>query len=417
VFPVTIKHRRIEAAIYAKSKTYPYYRLAYRAGGKRIVRSFATFSEAKTEAEKKVRELDNGNQSIALSAKEVADALAIRDALASFHLSTGQKISAVQAVTGYLDAVRLLPAGKNVADSVSGYLQNVGAVKQKSLAEAVAEFCEARKLKAVAQPGKRPALNPVYVADTARHLNEFAGAFIGTDVADLKKNHIDVFVAAHPKLSAKSRNHLRSTVKMFLGWCVRHDYLAANHRLLETDGLHKEPLDTGPVDFYRPKELRALLDNSSGQLRAIIALQAFAGLRLQEALRLDWQDVFGIAGHIEVSSSKSKTRQRRLVEICPALEQWLAMYQGMEGKVAMQWRTVSGHVQAFIALRTLLKIPARKNGLRRGFVTYHFALHQNENTTSALAGNSPGIIHGNYKGLTTKTEAEKWFNVLPANPA
>ena len=64
-------------------------------------------------------------------------------------------------------------------------------------------------------------------------------------------------------------------------------------------------------------------------------------------------------------------------------------------------------------LRRTLKIPSRRNGLRHGFVTYHFALHQNENTISAMAGNSPAMIHAHYKGLATKAEAEKWFAVRP----
>ena len=146
-------------------------------------------------------------------------------------------------------------------------------------------------------------------------------------------------------------------------------------------------------------------------------LQGLAGLRLEEVLRLDWHDVLGIPGHIEVSTSKSKTRQRRLVEICPALEQWLTPYRGMEGKVGAQWQTVNGYVQAFIALRKALKIPSRRNGLRHGFVTYHYALHQNENSTAAQAGNSPAMIHTHYKGLATKAEAEKWFAVKPQKAA
>ncbi len=97
-------------------------------------------------------------------------------------------------------------------------------------------------------------------------------------------------------------------------------------------------------------------------------------MRLEEVLRLVWRDVFGISGHVEVSRSKSKTRQRRLVEICPSLERWLAPYRSMEGNVAKHWQTVNGYVQAFIALRESLGIPARRNGLRHGFVTYHFAL-------------------------------------------
>jgi integrase len=146
-------------------------------------------------------------------------------------------------------------------------------------------------------------------------------------------------------------------------------------------------------------------------MRPIIVLQALGGLRLQEALRRDWREVFGIAGHIEISSSKSKTRQRRLVVICPALEKWLASYRGKKGNVATQ--TLPGYTKSLTALRRSLKIPPRRNGLRHGFVTYHFAMHQNEDATAAQAGNSPAMIHAHYKGLATKAEAEKWFNVVP----
>jgi len=40
-------------------------------------------------------------------------------------------------------------------------------------------------------------------------------------------------------------------------------------------------------------------------------------------LRLDWADIWRVPDHIEVSAGKSKTRQRRLVETCPALKKWL----------------------------------------------------------------------------------------------
>jgi hypothetical protein len=44
-------------------------------------------------------------------------------------------------------------------------------------------------------------------------------------------------------------------------------------------------------------------------------------------------------------------------------------------------------------------------------------MNANENLTAAEAGNSPGMVHKNYKGLATKTEAEQWFNVKPAETA
>ena len=69
-FPQTIKHRRFEATIYGKSEKYHYYRLAYYTAGKRHIRNFKTFGEAKSEAKRIVRDLAKGSQSAALSASK-----------------------------------------------------------------------------------------------------------------------------------------------------------------------------------------------------------------------------------------------------------------------------------------------------------------------------------------------------------
>jgi integrase len=233
----------------------------------------------------------------------------------------------------------------------------------------------------------------------------------------LNRDFLARYIGAYAALAPKSRNDRRITVAMFLRWCARQDYLPATHRLLEADAMQMEQLDAGPTDFYRPAELRALLEAADGPMRAVIALQGLAGLRLEEALRLTWGNVFGIPGHIEITAQNAKTRRRRLVEICPALAAWLEPSRRMEGRVASQTATLNSYVSAFSRLRESLKIPSRRNGMRHAFCTYHFALHSNENLTAAQAGNSPAMIHGHYKGLATRTEAEKWFAVSPSKGA
>ena len=230
-------------------------------------------------------------------------------------------------------------------------------------------------------------------------------------MCDLTKQHLNLFVESHAKLSAQKPQPLPRHAANVSGWCRRRDYLAANHRLFEADGLRKEDADTGDVDYYRPAELRLMLDNAAPEMAVIIAMQAFGGLRVQETLRLDWGDVWRVAGYMEISSAKSKTRQRRLVEICPALAAWLKPCRKKSGKVFPGG--VHVYQRGFLKLRGELKIPDRRNGLRHAFCTYHFALHNNENLTAAQAGNSPSMIHAHYKGLATKAEAEKWFAVQP----
>ena len=413
-FPVTIRHRKAEAKIYGKTEAYPFYRLCYYAEGKRHVRSFSTYAETKAEAEAKVREMAAGNQSIALTPKEARDALAIRDALATFKRDTGRTFTALETVTGFLGAVKELPQGYGLTEAVKGFAHTLATIKPKLISEAVEDFIAMRKPKAQAAEGKRSQLSPVYAAHVESWLREFAGAFPGHHLGDLNRDFLARYLAAHAKLSPKSRNDRRITLAMFLRWCVRQDFLAVSHRLLDADAMQKEPLDTAPADFYRPNELRSLLKASEGEMRAVIALQGLAGLRLEEALKLTWANVFGIPGHVEITARNAKTRKRRLVEICPSLAAWLENFRDKEGKVWTQTETLNGFVSAFARLRESLEIPSRRNGLRHGYCSFHFAMHANENLTAMQAGNSPSMIHQHYKGLATKKEAEAWFSVAPA---
>ena len=52
--------------------------------------------------------------------------------------------------------------------------------------------------------------------------------------------------------------------------------------------------------------------------------------------------------------------------------------------------------------------------MRHPFVTFHMAMHANENLTAAEAGNSPQMIHEHYRALATQREAVKWLAVKPA---
>jgi integrase len=372
---------------------------------------FAGSGGAREFAERLAKELASGSQVPALTPAEARDALAVRDALAAFRKETGLVISPIQAVTEYLAAARKL-GDRQLSEAVAGFLGTVATVKIVDLAEAVTEFNTMREAKTQAKAGERAQLSSHHVYMTALWIGWFGKAFPGTAICDLRKDHMTLFMQSYAHLSAKSRNHLRGAIRHFLAWCVKRDYLSQSHRLAEAPGMENETVTSGDTDFHRPGELRKLLDDADENMRPIIALQALAGLRQAEALRLTWQDVFGTPGHITISASKSKTRSRRLVEMVPALAQWLEVYRQNEGPLWSQ--SEDTYQETFAALRESLRIPARRNGLRHAFCSFHFALHANENLTAQQAGNSPQQIHSHYKGFATKADAEAWFAVAPA---
>jgi integrase len=409
-FPKVIHFRRVEATIYGKTKKYPFYRLAFYVAGKRVTRSFKSYGEAKTEAEKKVREIANGSQAAALTGEQSRAALAALQRLENLRQSTGRRFSVLSAVSEFVEALEKLK-GRSLGEAVEGFMQTVAVVSRKDIAEAVEEFLEGRRHKAESKDGKRSQLSASYEAHVASWLRGFAAAFTGNAVCDLTKEHLNLYFKPLTDVGTKNRNDRRAAVKMFLAWTVRQDYLSVNHRLFEANGMTRETVESADTDFFQPGELRKFLDNADAELLPVLAIAGLAGLRVEEIMRLDWADVWRVEGHIEITARQAKTRQRRLVEICPALAAWIESCRDKTGKVYPAGLHVFG--RNFTKLRASLKIPMRKNGLRHAFCTYHFALHANENLTAQQAGNSPTMIHGHYKGLATKAEAEKWFQVAP----
>jgi integrase len=429
-----VKHRRAEAIIYGKSENYPFYRVAYRVDGKRHMKSFAIYGGedgAKKWAEDKVRELAKGSRVAALTPSEANDALAALERLREFYQRSGRRLSLLASVSEYCEAA-VKSNGRNLGEVMDAYLSTVASVKRKDISEAMEQFIETRKAKTVPrEEGKRPKLSPEHFYNTSIWLREFAATFPGNAVSDLTKEHLNKYMGKHCKAAPKTRNERRGVVKMFLRWCGEQDYLAGNHRLFEASDMRSEDDSPETIDLYTADELRTVLERASkrpeppkeGQepeadyreLLPVLALAGLAGMRLKEIMRLDWSDVFHKSGHIEVKAHKSKTRSRRLIQICPSLAGWLEPYRSRTGLVWSKSYDMF-HI-GFAALRESLEVPNRRNGLRHAFVSAHFAKYSDEGLTAAQAGNSPAMIHANYKGLMTKTEGEEWFAAAPELPA
>ena len=235
------------------------------------------------------------------------------------------------------------------------------------------------------------------------------------DAADLTKDHCDLFFRVHQaELGAKSRNHYRGTLRQWFAFCVARDYLPAAHRLLETRALQNEKADASDIEIYAPPELAALLAHLDDALRPLIAIGALAGLRTQELLRLEWSDVWRRPGYIEVTRGKAKTRQRRLVPVCPALAAWLQPHHDRRAGRLWEGKECQFH-KLFRRAGAAAGIARKDNALRHSFISYRLADAVNEQQVAAEAGTSPQMIHTNYREIVTAAEAKGWFNVLPAD--
>ena len=429
-WPVKIKYRnKVFAKIYRPCAGRDSYRVAWKAGGTRQMKSFKTYSGetgAKKFADGLVGNLAKQNSVALLTSAQADDALAAIGLLKVFREATGRNVSLTSAISQFCESAKKL-GDREISEAVAGFMQTSATVQSKNIGEAVTDFLAGSDHLTQSTDGKRAQLSTKYAYIREIQLRRFADSLPGHAVCDLTKAHLDQFITglAEQKtksrnkrkiVSAKSRNHYRGVIRQFLSWCGRKDYLSAAHRLFEADAMRPELANTSEVEFYTPDEFKRMLevdDKNLLPLRPLIAIGGLTGLRTAELLRLDWADVWRVPDHIEVTAKKSKTRQRRLVEICPALAAWLATCRAK--KTGKLWE---GHEVTFqqkiVQLCEKAKVPRKHNGLRHSYCTYHFAKDGNENMTAAQAGNSPAMIHGHYKGLATKADGGNWFGVLPA---
>jgi integrase len=416
-FPKRFRHKgkgAVRATIYQRGDGYRvYWRAIVNGKPKSRIKDFAGYRDAKREADRVVADLAKGNRAAALTPGQAADALEAVERLQRLKADTGIEVSLRTAVGDWVEAAaKLRGSGCTLGEAIDRFLTTVAVVTRKALADAVAEFIEGRKPLSESKDGKRPKHSPVYENNVSMWLREFAGTFPGYAVCDLTKANLDAYIGSFKELSAKSRNDRRSVVKMLIRWCAAKDYVAQNHRLFEAVDFKTEDADITEIDFYRPGELRDMLNAAPADVLPVIALGGLAGIRREEIMRLEWADVWRVKGKIEISARIAKGRLRRLPTIGPALSAWLRGYRQSTGRI---WSKSPDVLEDALAeLRDGLNVPARRNGLRRGFVSHHMAMHGDENLTSVEAGHSPQMLHEHYRALTTRAEAKAWFGVRPA---
>lgn len=403
-FPITIKRGSCAVKIYRDRKpTGTYYRVCYHIGGKRERLNFVDLEKAKLEAESQASKLSRGDvDAMQLTGKD--------------RLVYGRAVEAVRELAIPLDAAALeyseaskLLNGASVIDAARFYSRHHSrGIKSKAVADAVDEMIATKRQSGASE---------LYLSDLRYRLGTLKAA-CHCDVNALVPDDLTRFFDAL-KLSARSYNNFLRALKTFFSFAQKQRWLSKESNLLECIEKRKEK--SAAVEIFTPAELAELFEHAPVELAPCLALGAFAGLRAEEILRLEWADIERRPGFIEVGAHKSKTATRRLVPIADNLAQWLAIAPRNGAQVwphSKPWlfESIRDTVAAITEARKPKKRPAfvwKTNALRHSFISYRLAEIQDANRVALEAGNSPQMIFRHYRELATPEQARTWFAITP----
>lgn len=402
-YPRTVKRGGGSAKIY-RVKHRPgtfVYQVASWVGGKRERRTFVAYANAWTHAESQASAINTGRLAIARMKDSDREAFVTAERLLR---ETGTPL--IDAVKSYVAAVKLLDGKGGLTDAAREYAErHATKLADATVAHAVASLIESKK---------QDSLNAEYVSQLRRPLERFAAAF-RAKIADVKAQPVQAWIRGQGG-APKSQNNLRAHL-VTLGNYARDMLNALPPGATEFEKVAKLRATEKDIEILHPEPMGKVLEAARvGKNRATLlwlALGGFAGLRPNEAMRLDWSEIDLRRGYIRVRGGKSKTGAKRLVPILPNLSAWLATLVKDRGPVF----THNANERAqYFARKQGVEIPF--DGLRHSFGTFRVASSGDIARTALEMGNSAEIITKHYDRVVTPEEGKAWFAIVPpARPA
>ena len=237
---------------------------------KRVTRT--SLEAAKLEARKLINQIASGrSDQAALSLAETEDYRLAKQRLAPFDVS-------------------LLTA---VEDWISNR-RRTGSLVAKRVTVVVAEFLAEKELEGVGS---------LHLSDRKSRLKKFAASFQGR-IDRITAIEIQVWLKEIGG-SHRTRSNYRNALLQLFRFARGKKYLPKNEPTVLEEVTVAQPKEA-EIEIYTVEELHRLLAHAPSHLVPFFALGAFAGLRSQETMRLEWRDIRFNQGVIEVSAAKSR---------------------------------------------------------------------------------------------------------------
>jgi integrase len=258
----------------------------------------------------------------------------------------------------------------------------------------------------------RRKLSPRHQSDLQCRLARFRTDFGARQVADVTLADVEAWLHRLDVSPTTWGNYAKILASVFR-LAVKRGFLPSS----PLAGLERPKVTIKAPCILTPSQLSALLTAAAPELRPLLVLQAFCGIRRAEAIRLLWQHIHldPPTPYVELPSEVTKTNRRRVINMPPCAVAWLKPLAGLPAAPLALTETV--YRDRLNDAATDAKIEWEENLLRHSFGTYRLAETKNAALVSEEMGNSPSVVRTNYQNVTSPEQAAAWWKILPSPPA
>jgi len=245
-------------------------------------------------------------------------------------------------------------------------------------------------------------------------LGKFAASYGSSLIKNLTTDDLNTCLRSVPDM--RYRHNRRSNIKALFRWALTKNYVRYmpqyNGTVADgTQAISYKHFQKTP-NIYTPEELKRLFDAAHWSMIPWLIAANYSGIRKAEIARLRWDDIDWDEGAFVLQTEITKTSNRRVAYFPPHVKEGLKKI-AVIAKLKNKPKLVHGNINKLVAkLRDAAQVPWKQNGHRKAYISYAMALTRNSEEIAEQCGNSAREIQRTYKGLASKTIAEKWFKVI-----
>ncbi len=296
---------------------------------------------------------------------------------------------------------RLAEFGKTILDAVNFYIPHLTKTNRAISVRKVADEVVSTKK----SNGIKESTLKVY-----RHrVKQFCLVFGESEVSTVTSENIEKWLIKSFPHPVTRNNNRRVLVNLF-NFAKSKKYIDINPaaEITTAKQIGKE------VGILQPEQVTRLLAHSPKPILPYFAIGAFAGIRPEELLKLEWGDIKWRQGIIRVRAEVSKIGKTRNVAIEANLREWLSSYHHAVGRICpSNWRRFFRDVRLKAGVQ---EWPS--DCLRHSFATYWLEKYKDAPHLALEMGNSVGVIMNHYhRVLDNPEDAGRYWSIVPSRTA